>query len=65
MEIGKQLHIVRITKNLSQKEVTASINTNHSNLSNIEKGKTDPKFSTILKLLDYYGYEFIIQEKKL
>ena len=52
MKIGDRIREVRTSKSLTQKEVAITLQMDQSQYSKIEKGKTDPSFSTIERIAD-------------
>jgi transcriptional regulator with XRE-family HTH domain len=66
MNIGERIKLFRSSKNLSQKEVAASIGIDQAQYSRIESGKVEPTLSSIEKIADALGItvaEFFSQEK--
>jgi len=61
MKIGTQLLIARRDmkdgQGVTQEEVFKSTKVNIATLSNIEKNKSDPKLSTVLRLCVFYNYK--------
>lgn len=53
--IGDKIKRVREAKGLSQKEVISSIGMGAAQYSRIERGKTDPSISTVLKITKALG----------
>lgn len=48
--LGKQIKIMRITKDLTQKQLADMLGVGSYVVSNIEKGRTEPDIETIKKL---------------
>ncbi len=48
--LGKQIKIMRITKDLTQKQLADMLGVGSYIVSNIEKGRTEPDIETIKKL---------------
>lgn len=48
--LGKQIKILRITKDLTQKQLADMLGVGSYIVSNIEKGRTEPDIETIKKL---------------
>lgn len=57
MDLGNCIKKIREAKGLSQKEVASSAKIDTSNYSKIESGKTDPAFSSVLKIAKALGVE--------
>lgn len=55
MEIGERIKKVREAKGLSQKEVASMIKMDQSQYSKLEKDKTDPSVSTLVKVAKALG----------
>lgn len=53
-EIKITLAAARVNKGYSQKEAGAKIGVSEYTIQNIEIGRTDPRFSTIVKLSELY-----------
>lgn len=64
MKTGTQLLIARRDmkdgQGVTQEEVFKATGVNIATLSNIEKNKSDPKLSTILRLCEFYVYKLRI-----
>ena len=64
MKIGTQLLIARRDMNdgdgVTQEEVFKATGVNIATLSNIEKNKSDPKISTVLRLCEFYNYKLML-----
>ncbi len=50
MDLGEAIKKVREAKGMSQKEVAIASKIDNSNYSRIENGKTDPSFSSVVKI---------------
>lgn len=48
--LGKKIKILRITKDLSQKQLADMLNVGSYIISNIEQGRTEPDIETLKKL---------------
>jgi transcriptional regulator with XRE-family HTH domain len=57
MNLGTAIRKTREAKGLSQKEVALASKIDNSNYSKIESGKTDPSFSSIVKIAKALGVE--------
>ncbi|MBV6474500.1 MAG: hypothetical protein JPMHGGIA_02824 [Saprospiraceae bacterium] len=57
MDLGDCIKKVREAKGLSQKEVALASKIDTSNYSKIESGKTDPAFSSVVKIAKALGVE--------
>ena len=57
MDLGEAIKKVREAKGLSQKEVALACKMDNSNYSRIENGKTDPAFSSVIKIAKALGVE--------
>lgn len=55
IELSKTLRRVREAKGLSQKELAGLIDMAQAQYSRIESGKTDPSFSTVVKIVKALG----------
>jgi len=55
MNIGKNIKQVRVTKNLSQKEIISVAKLGAAQFSRIESGKTDPTVNTLEKIAKALG----------
>lgn len=55
MDIGENIKRIRVSKNLSQKEVITEAKLDAAQYSRIENGKTDPTFSTLEKIAKALG----------
>ncbi len=55
MDLGDCIKKVREAKGLSQKEVALAAKIDTSNYSKIESGKTDPAFSSVMKIAKALG----------
>lgn len=52
---GKKLQKLRQSKNLSQQELSDTLNIGRSTLANYEQGKREPNFDTIKKVANYFN----------
>jgi transcriptional regulator with XRE-family HTH domain len=57
MEIGERIRKIREARGLSQKEVATIIKMDQSQYSKLEKDKTDPSVSTLVKVAKALGIE--------
>lgn len=57
MELGDCIKKIREAKGLSQKQVAAACRMDTGNYSRIENGKTDPSFSSVVKIAKALGVE--------
>ena len=55
MDLGSSIKKVREAKGMSQKEVALACKIDNSNYSKIEGGKTDPAFSSVVKIANALG----------
>ena len=55
MDLGEQIKRIRTAKGLSQKEVLNISGLDKAQFSRIENGKTDPSFSTLVKIAKAIG----------
>lgn len=64
MKIGTQLLIARLDMNdgdgVTQEEVFKATGVNIATLSKIERNKSDPKVSTVLRLCEFYNYKLML-----
>ena len=64
MKIGTQLliarHDMKDGDGVTQEEVFKSTGVNIATLSNIERNKSDPKLSTVLRLCEFYDYKLMM-----
>jgi transcriptional regulator with XRE-family HTH domain len=59
MELGECIKKMREAKGLSQKEVALACKMDTANYSRIESGKTDPAFSSVVKIANAMDVELI------
>jgi transcriptional regulator with XRE-family HTH domain len=59
MELGECIKKMREAKGLSQKEVALACKIDTANYSRIESGKTDPAFSSVIKIAKAMDVELI------
>lgn len=59
MELGECIKKMREAKGLSQKEVALACKMDTANYSRIESGKTDPAFSSVIKIAKAMDVELI------
>ncbi len=55
MNLGQAIKAIREAKGLSQKQVALACKIDTSNYSKIENGKTDPSFSSVVKIAKALG----------
>lgn len=66
MDIGEKIKAARNAKNMSQKEVAASIGIDQAQYSRIESGKVEPTLSSLEKIAEALGAklgDFFSEEK--
>lgn len=65
--IGNILKNMRLSANLSQKNLAKKLNLADTTISSYERENSQPDFETILKIADICGFEFRIinQERQL
>jgi len=51
-EFGIYVKISRVTRGISQKKLSKLTGIDEANLSRIEQGKTDPRLSTCIKIIN-------------
>ena len=56
-KIGKKLKNLRLDRNLTQEEVSFSVNISRDHLSNIENGKYPVNIKTLYKLAEFFNTE--------
>ena len=52
--LGKQLKLLRESRQKSQQEVCSALNIEQSTLANYENGKRIPKIEILIKIAEYY-----------
>ncbi len=57
--LGKRIRFLREQQNLSQRRFALMMGITHSNLSDIENGKGNPKVGTLCNIADALGVELI------
>lgn len=57
MDIGKFIKEARIDIGLSQEELAEKSKCQRQHISRIENGKTDPRYSDVVKILEVLGYK--------
>jgi transcriptional regulator with XRE-family HTH domain len=60
-----QLLSMRTTAGLTQEQVAQRMHTQKSNISRLERGNTNPSWSTLLKYADACGYELTLHSEKI
>lgn len=58
-ELGERIYHRRVLKNLTAKEVAHRISLTPEALRNIEKGVTDPSFTTLLRITEVLNTEVV------
>ena len=53
-EIGEIMRKLRVVKNISQEHIAEEVGVDPASLSRYERGESQPKFETVLKLADLY-----------
>lgn len=53
--VGARVRIARLARNLNQVQLADQIQSSQNYISDLEKGKTDPKLTMLLKLADALG----------
>ena len=65
-ELGKELAILRKSKNISQETISKDLNISRATISNFESSKSvDIGLKKVLQIIDYLGYEINLKEKSL
>ena len=65
-ELGKELTILRKSKNISQETISKDLNISRATISNFESSKSvDIGLKKVLQIIDYLGYEINLKEKSL
>ena len=65
-ELGKELALLRKSKNISQQTISKDLNISRATISNFESGtSSDIGLKKILQIVDYLGYKINIKEKSL
>lgn len=63
-ELGKELAILRKSKNISQQTISKDLNISRATISNFESGtSSDIGLKKVLQMIDYLGYEISLKEK--
>lgn len=63
-ELGKELAILRKSKNISQETISKDLNISRATISNFESSKSvDIGLKKVLQIIDYLGYEINLKEK--
>lgn len=57
LKLGAKIRIGRLKKNLSQEELAALANVNTRSISQIERGETDIRFTTLRKIFNALDYD--------
>ena len=61
MNIAQKIKDIRISKNLSQKEIALSVGIDRGQYSRIENGKVEPTLSSLEKISKALGVQIILQ----
>ena len=65
-ELGKELALLRKSKNISQQTISKDLNISRATISNFESGaSSDMGLKKVLQIVDYLGYKIKIKEKSL
>jgi transcriptional regulator with XRE-family HTH domain len=65
-ELGKELALLRKSKNISQQTISKDLNISRATISNFESGaSSDMGLKKVLQIVDYLGYKINIKEKSL
>lgn len=63
-ELGKELALLRKSKNISQQTISKDLNISRATISNFESGSSsDVGLKKVLQIIDYLGYEINLKEK--
>jgi transcriptional regulator with XRE-family HTH domain len=63
-ELGKELALLRKSKNISQQTISKDLNISRATISNFESGtSSDIGLKKVLQIIDYLGYEINLKEK--
>ena len=63
-ELGKELALLRKSKNISQQTISKDLNISRATISNFESGaSSDIGLKKVLQIADYLGYEISLKEK--
>jgi transcriptional regulator with XRE-family HTH domain len=63
VELGIQLKQLRKDNKISQQQLADDLGLSRLTINSVEKATTNTGIYTILKILDYFGYELAIREK--
>ncbi len=63
-EFIEELIKIRLSKKLSQRQVSLLANIKQPILANLERGKHSPSLSTLFKILKVYGYKIELKKEK-
>ena len=65
-ELGKELALLRKSKNISQQTISKDLSISRATISNFESGaSSDMGLKKVLQIVDYLGYKINIKEKSL
>ena len=65
-ELGKELALLRKSKNISQQTISKDLSISRATISNFESGaSSDIGLKKELQIVDYLGYKINIKEKSL
>lgn len=63
-ELGKELALLRKSKNISQQTIPKDLNISRATISNFESGaSSDIGLKKVLQIIDYLGYKINLKEK--
>jgi transcriptional regulator with XRE-family HTH domain len=63
-ELGKELALLRKSKNISQQTISKDLNISRATISNFESGaSSDIGLKKVLQIIDYLGYKINLKEK--
>ena len=60
MRISMELHRLRLLRGFSQSDIAHAVGIEAANLCRIEKGKSDPHWSMVVRILSALGYDIEI-----
>lgn len=63
VELGTKLKQLRKDNKISQQQLADNLGLSRLTINSAEKATTNTGITTILKILDYFGYELTITEK--
>ena len=63
-ELGKELALLRKSKNISQQTISKDLSISRATISNFESGaSSDIGLKKVLQIIDYLGYKINLKEK--